>query len=96
MAWEGMLQLYQNDGSPGDAWGSYDSPYMEDNWTMQASPEMNVREPCNYVSNLAYYRAIISICAHGDRFKMDPVPVQGLGNLDIIYDRLKLNLGWLS
>ena len=60
MAWEGMLQLYQNDGSPGDAWGSYNSPYMEDNWTMQASPEMNVREPCNYCMHQIWLTIVLS------------------------------------
>jgi len=40
--------------------------YHEQNRTVQQYREMPIYEPCNYASNLAYYRVVTSICAYQD------------------------------
>ena len=40
---------------------------------------MVIYEPCNYVSNLAYYHVSTSICDHGTNFHMDSESVRALG-----------------
>ena len=52
-----------------DTWGSclgtgHCHEYHEQNLTVQQFHNIGIYEPCNYASNLAYYRVVTSICTH--------------------------------
>ena len=52
-----------------DTWGSclgtgHCHEYHEQNLTVQEFHNIGIYEPCNYASNLAYYRVVTSICGY--------------------------------
>ena len=75
-AWSGMLSYWKSNGTSSDSrgredhWGECDP---KDSWCSQTlylrhtpgyfgEEEMKIYEPCNYVSNVAYYRSVTRIC----------------------------------
>jgi len=73
-SWTGWTQFGINRGQPGDPWSLDNSaPWMEydpRNLTFQKN-KIPIIEPCNTVSNLAYYRIIPDLCANRDKLTMD-------------------------
>jgi len=70
-AWAGMRHFWTTRGQEGDTWrecpqrGEETSPrsgWFESNCTRQALVEMDIWEPCNYISNLAYDRLMVEMC----------------------------------
>ena len=46
---------------------------------------MVIYEPCNYVSNLAYYHVSTSMCDHNGNWNMDAESVRALGKKTILF-----------
>jgi len=78
-AWAGMTQYWQTRGGENDTWYECDtsnlpiidplrSPdaYFENNCTRQEPVTMDIWEPCNYASNLAYDRLMLEMCLQED------------------------------
>lgn len=66
-AWAGMEEYWTNGGGEGDPWyrcGDKDHPkyWMEDDCIHQLPVEMDIWEPCDYASNLAYDRLMVEMC----------------------------------
>ena len=59
-AWEGMIQYWELRGQEGDPWLScaQGERWFESNCTSQPGIEMDIWEPCNFASNLAYDRLV--------------------------------------
>ena len=74
-----MILYHDQNGVPGDEWGSNQLPYFETNVTTQEFHNMTIYEPCNYVSNLAYYHVATMVCDHWSNFFMNPDTVVALG-----------------
>ena len=59
-AWEGMVAFWDSRGqeNPGGQWPTCDNKtrWFESNCTSQPGLSMDIWEPCNYASNLAYDR----------------------------------------
>ena len=56
-AWEGMVAFWDSRGQQGDLWSTCDEKrWFESNCTSQPGVSMDIWEPCNYASNLAYDR----------------------------------------
>ncbi len=91
LSWYGMLMYYDSNGVPGDEWASCNSTettrvqhcveYSEQNATAQELGGVEIQEPCNYASNLAYYHVTNVICMHNnlDKFSMGAESVRALG-----------------
>jgi hypothetical protein len=70
-AWRGFVE-YAIVPKAGDSWGNdcKNEPngtcdhYMENNRTFLNINNISIYEPCNFVSNVAYYRAVPTICNH--------------------------------
>jgi len=78
-AWAGMNQYWDTRGGENDTWYECDttnlpiiepmrSPdaYFENNCTRQEPITMDIWEPCNYASNLAYDRLMFEMCLQED------------------------------
>eukprot|EP00462_Mataza_sp_D1_P019372 CAMPEP_0175127334 /NCGR_PEP_ID=MMETSP0087-20121206/4333_1 /TAXON_ID=136419 /ORGANISM="Unknown Unknown, Strain D1" /LENGTH=415 /DNA_ID=CAMNT_0016409309 /DNA_START=128 /DNA_END=1375 /DNA_ORIENTATION=- len=69
-AWSGFLQYFEQNGTADDRWGSCTNVsicnhYMENNATaLPGDVPATIYEPCNYVSNVAYYRVVPQLCDH--------------------------------
>ena len=74
-----MVQYHDQNGVPGDEWGSHLSNYFEYNVTSQDFHNLTIYEPCNYVSNLAYYHVTTMICDHLGNFNMPQDAVAAMG-----------------
>jgi len=64
---KGFIDYYHNGGRKGDKWGNCGSNFIEWKWGSKKSSkfgEIDIYEPCNYVSNVAYYRAATRICEY--------------------------------
>jgi len=70
-AWAGMRQFWTTRGQEGDIWNECPtrgqdidsrSGWFESNCTKQQPVEMDIWEPCNYISNLAYDRLAVEMC----------------------------------
>merc|ERR1711936_509573 len=63
-AWEGMIEYWEARGAEDDPWLSCeeDERWFEHNCTTQPGIEMDIWEPCNYASNLAYDRMVVEMC----------------------------------
>ena len=64
-AWEGMVEYWSTRGKEGDTWRSCPekSSWFESNCSSQPGVvAMDIWEPCNFASNLAYDRLIDSRC----------------------------------
>jgi len=75
-AWAGMVAYHQSNGTGNDTWGSclgngHCHEYHEQNLTIQDYQGIGIYEPCNYVSNLAYYHVVTSICEN-TQWNVDP------------------------
>jgi len=72
-AWAGWTQFGINRGQPGDPWSKDNSAFWMEydprNLTFQKN-KIPIIEPCNTVSNLAYYRIIPDLCANRDSLTM--------------------------
>ena len=57
-AWEGMIEYWEVRGVEDDPWHTCeeDKRWFESNCTKQSGIEMDIWEPCNFASNLAYDR----------------------------------------
>jgi len=74
-AWAGMQEYWESRGTESDPWhecGSTEmapqssSGWFENNCTRQAGVPMDIWEPCNYASNLAYDRLMVEMCLQQD------------------------------
>ena len=78
-AWTGMVDYWGARGGPADTWYQCDyndtdlrAPcqptwsWFECNCTTQHPVEMDIWEPCDYVSNLAYDRLMVEMCLQQD------------------------------
>lgn len=68
-AWTGFRQFFITNGTAGDGWGACSAEagckqYMENNYTALDVDAIGIFEPCNSVSNLAYYKTALGICNH--------------------------------
>lgn len=72
-AWAGWTQFGINRGQPGDSWNVNNSAawmeYDPRDLTFKKN-KIPIIEPCNTVSNLAYYRIIPDLCANRDTLTM--------------------------
>ena len=57
-AWEGMVEYWNSRGKEGDTWRECPekSRWFENNCTTQPGVAMDIWEPCDFASNLAYDR----------------------------------------
>lgn len=70
-AWGAFYNYYLSNGGVNDTWGSAKSSFIEgkQNKTATFGPlgrTYEVQERCNYVSNVAYYSALIRVCEYDD------------------------------
>jgi len=74
-AWSGMQEYWTSRGTENDTWhecGAIEmmpqssSGWFENNCTRQPDVPMDIWEPCNYVSNLAYDRLMVEMCLQQD------------------------------
>lgn len=72
-SWKGFLEYGMTEGQPdgsdqwgkeeGESWIEYEpTPLTSDNSTYPGAADILVYEPCNYVSNMAYYRTLVEMC----------------------------------
>ena len=74
-AWAGMVEYWKAGGDPkdfegmDDSWGAADKfnernpvDYLRTEPTVFGNEGMIIYEPCNYVSNVAYYHSVTEIC----------------------------------
>lgn len=81
-AWQGIMDYWISNGTPTDAWGSRDTPYIEANITQTNLLNMTIYEPCGYSSNIAYYHDVIEFCLRqqqGTPFAMPKEYVRAFG-----------------
>ena len=74
--WAGMVEYWGSRGGQGDTWYQCDYSdtdylrpcgyWFECNCTTQLPLEMDIWQPCNYVSNLAYDRLMVEMCLQRD------------------------------
>ena len=59
-AWEGLVEFWESRGQEGDPWPTCKNQkeWFESNCTSQPGVNMDIWEPCNYASNLAYDRSV--------------------------------------
>ncbi len=76
-----MVAFSDNDGFADDKWGGTVSipHYFETNRTAQDYHNIMIYEPCNYVSNVAYYHVATEICLHSGKFSIPAEYETGLG-----------------
>lgn len=77
-AWAGFSKYGYAKGQPSDPWGAFKPiVYKEHDPTPLffngEAPGMQILEPCNFLSNLAYYRFIPDLCANKDKLEMTAV-----------------------
>jgi len=67
-AWEGMIDYWNTNGTDhdynnkSDHWGSKESDLMRNTSGLFGDEKMIIYEPCNYVSNVAYYHSATRVC----------------------------------
>merc|ERR1712179_323930 len=63
-AWEGMIRYWDLRGQEADPWlpCEKEERWFESNCTSQTGVQMDIWEPCNFASNLAYDRMVVEIC----------------------------------
>ena len=75
MAWAGILNYWLSNGTKRDTYGYkdlWDDGRVRGKWHVRHEPgyfgdeKMKVYEPCNYVSNLAFYHSVTEICEKTD------------------------------
>jgi hypothetical protein len=54
-AWKGTIDMFDNNGYDNDNWPGT-TKLSENNATAQNIHGMIIHEPCNYASNMAYYK----------------------------------------
>ena len=66
-AWTGFRRFFITNGTADDGWGlvlrAGCKQYMENNYGVDVDA-IGIFEPCNSVSNLAYYKTALGICNH--------------------------------
>ena len=67
--WQGFVQYATSDGPPdgSDRWyenATYNNHWLELNVTKTDLHDITVYEPCNWVSNMAYYHSVTAVCEH--------------------------------
>merc|ERR1712107_13930 len=82
-AWGGMVAYSDSNGTPEDEWGGcldtgHCHKYHEQNTTAQDFHNITIYEPCNYVSNVAYYHVVTQICKHKGHWNMPNDHVRAL------------------
>ena len=83
--WHAMIQYFRSNGTEGDTWGSRERDYRENNITLQTRPaKLLIMEPCNYASNLAYYRSAVVVCKYRSRFEMEDKSINAIGKSSVI------------
>ncbi len=65
-----MVDYSNSDGFEGDSWGGtvLVPHYFETNKTDQDFENILIYEPCNYVSNVAFYHVSTEFCQHTGKF----------------------------
>jgi len=102
-AWKGWTQYGIDGGAPGDSWNVNNTAgwkeYNPRNLTYDGH-EITVIEPCNMISNLAYYRIVPDMCANRGELRMgdDRVNaiIQGFATLGMgssLYHASRTDLG---
>ena len=57
---------------------------QENNITTQTRPaKLQILEPCNYASNMAYYRAAVVVCKHRHKYQMGVDSAKALGKISL-------------
>jgi len=88
--WAGIRAYANKGGAPGDIWyrcGQEEKPgkrYFEYNCTTQPYGSLPVWEPCNYVSNIAYYHLTLQLCNRSNW----SMPQSSVNNIIKIYASL--------
>ena len=82
-----------------DPWG-HGSQWMEKNATLQNFHNILIMQPCNYASNMAYYRVATQICQHRGKWNIQEEYVSamvegfvGLGMGSSFFHGSETNLG---
>lgn len=97
--WKGMIDYWLSNGTDfdykghPDHWGQQviDDPrkgfieYHQGKASKFGRYNMTIYEPCNYVSNIAYYRSTTKICDYGDNWS---IPVQQQNTLKRLFSVL--------
>ncbi|XP_059085901.1 uncharacterized protein LOC131882685 [Tigriopus californicus] len=86
LAWQGMVNYHDQNGQPGDEWGSclgngHCAVYFEQNATQQIFHNITIYEPCNYASNVPYYHVTTQICDHWDLWNVPADVRHALGTV---------------
>lgn len=79
--WQGMIEYWNSNGTVDDRWGSAPSEFHECNITTTMVDNMQIYEPCNYASNLAYYRSMLELCLRETRGKPLRMPKKHLNRI---------------
>ena len=87
-AWYGVIDYWNSNGTEEDRWGSYMTKYMEQNATISSFLGMIIYEPCNYASNLAYYKDVTEFCLRRDSEKPMNLPNEYVVALGKAYSAL--------
>jgi len=77
-AWAGMIRYFDENESMNDTWGAGHGHWHEMNNTLQAFHNIMIMEPCNYASNIAYYRVAAQICQHRGKWNAEPEYVKAM------------------
>ena len=76
--WNGFVSYALSNGTRGDPWyeNATHHPWIEFNTTKSELHNITIFEPCNWVSNVAYYRTLASVCDKSD-WTISPEAVKG-------------------
>ena len=77
--WDGFVTYALSNGTLNDPWyeNKTHHPWIEFNTTVSDLHNITIFEPCNWVSNVAYYRTLVSVCDKSD-WTLSPAAVKGL------------------
>ena len=82
MAWRGIVDYWRMGGTLDDPWGGRSTGLIERNITEMTLHNMQIYEPCNFVSNLVYYHVMTEIChrqSKGEGFSMASNYIKAVG-----------------
>ena len=77
VSWQGMIDYYNSNGTATDRWGMYKNQYLENNMTRYEYDGIEIFQPCNYASNVAYYHVYTSMQDY-DKWNMDQTTLKAL------------------
>lgn len=72
-AYNGLIEFGVGNGTDADPWAGFQQFAEDDPRTIQFDQgEMVIQEPCNTISNVAYYRALIELCDEKRELSFSP------------------------